>query len=49
MAQVDPNIVATAGVQDLQTAIDKLAALRMQPDSDDSKINPQIEALESNT
>jgi len=47
VSQVDPNDVATAGVQALQGAIAKLDALKQQPDADLAKIDGQIDALQT--
>jgi chromosome segregation ATPase len=46
MADVDPNIVADAGVQDLQGAINKLSALKTGPKADIPAIDRRIEALQ---
>lgn len=47
MAQMDPNEVATAGVQTLQVAIAKLDALKRQPDADAGQIDARIDALQT--
>ncbi len=46
MADVDPNQVASAGIDALQGAIDKLNALKMQPGADIVAFDAQIEALQ---
>jgi hypothetical protein len=47
MAQVNPNDVASAGVQALQGAIATLDALKLQPDPDIPGIDAQINALQA--
>jgi hypothetical protein len=46
MTQVNPNDVATAGVQALQAAIAELDTLKQQPDADAGPIDARIEALQ---
>ncbi len=46
MPDVDPNKVASAGIEVLQGAIDKLNALKGQPGADIVGIDAQIEALQ---
>jgi hypothetical protein len=45
LAQVDPNLVASAGINDLQVAIDALNALELRPGADIPGIDAQIELL----
>lgn len=47
MAAVNPNDVATAGVQALQGAIAKLDALKQQPDADAGQIDARIDDLQT--
>ena len=46
MADIDPNKVASAGIDVLQGAIDKLNALKVQPGADIAAFDAQIEALQ---
>jgi hypothetical protein len=45
VAQIDPNAVASAGIADLQTAIDALNALELQPGADIPGIDAHIKTL----
>jgi len=45
MPDLDPNTVASAGIDTLQGAIDKLNALKTQPSADIVALDAQIEAL----
>jgi predicted nucleic acid-binding Zn-ribbon protein len=46
MAQVNPNDVATAAIQDLQGAIDTLSRLKQQPAADIAAIDARIGDLQ---
>ncbi len=46
MATIDPNDVASASIQDVQGAIDKLSAMIVLPGADIAGINGQITALQ---
>lgn len=45
MALIDPNDVASAGIDDVQDAIDRLNALKSKPGADIPSINAQIKVL----
>ena|SRR5258707_10215310 len=46
MAEVNPNDVCAAGIEDIQRAIDKLSALTLQPGADIPGIDAHIDALQ---